>query len=492
MSGAGPYLLQLNDGKQEVIISNMKKLGELIGKIDKRLTMQDPENENYVTPTLIELSKYCFIPVFKTYKPFVQITNEYRVSARKNGSMAFGGTLSFPIENCGQFISDCYLHVRLSSFSAISASDRVRWTAFPGHRLLEWVDFKQDGVLLDKVYSEDFNRYYQFNVSADKKIAWQRAVGQQVAYTGSLIMEPTTDDFACVRQYTIGQQTLKNTQPAFDMFIPQIFWFKDTANAYPIGNMRLDSTVMTFKFTDVANMVSLANNSGTGDYSALPKIEVAELITNHLYVPEEVIDIYLGRSFIQIVRIHQHFTKQLTNSFGNIWMNDFKFPVETIYFGFRPKANLTNSQLWHRMSAQSLYQVEEAVVTSVGTPHTITTNYGKFYMETNTIDEVGFDSNGVSIYPRMKPEFWSNATHFKSGNKDLVSSDDPGWFVVGFNNSAGSQPSGHINLSQGREFYINYKSSYISNTNVTTLLAFAQAIGFMTYSDGAATLREIT
>jgi hypothetical protein len=54
------------------------------------------------------------------------------------------------------------------------------------------------------------------------------------------------------------------------------------------------------------------------------------------------------------------------------------------------------------------------------------------------------------------------------------------------------QPSGHINISKAREFYINYTSSFISKDNQAELIVLADAINFLLIKDGTAALRYTT
>ena len=54
------------------------------------------------------------------------------------------------------------------------------------------------------------------------------------------------------------------------------------------------------------------------------------------------------------------------------------------------------------------------------------------------------------------------------------------------------QPSGHINVSRAREFYLQYDSSYVTSSDAAELIVNAVAINFLLISDGSATLRYAT
>jgi hypothetical protein len=71
--------------------------------------------------------------------------------------------------------------------------------------------------------------------------------------------------------------------------------------------------------------------------------------------------------------------------------------------------------------------------------------------------------------------------------------EDRGWYMVNFNYLPGEhQPSGHINLSRAREFYMNYTSSYISSVNKVNVTVLSDCINFLLVKDGTAALRYAT
>ncbi len=55
-------------------------------------------------------------------------------------------------------------------------------------------------------------------------------------------------------------------------------------------------------------------------------------------------------------------------------------------------------------------------------------------------------------------------------------------YVLGYVN-INDQPSGHINVSRAREFYILYESSVITSVNLGQLIVVASALNFLLISD---------
>ena len=72
--------------------------------------------------------------------------------------------------------------------------------------------------------------------------------------------------------------------------------------------------------------------------------------------------------------------------------------------------------------------------------------------------------------------------------------EDRGWYMINFNFFPGEhQPSGHMNLSRTREFYINYKSNNnISQEKSVELIVLADAINFLVLKDNSAALQYAT
>ena len=81
---------------------------------------------------------------------------------------------------------------------------------------------------------------------------------------------------------------------------------------------------------------------------------------------------------------------------------------------------------------------------------------------------------------------------YRFGNK-MNTPDDRGWYQINFNFNPGDHdPSGHINLSTAREFYINFTSrteNSISTSNPVEMIVLADAINFLLVKEGTAVLR---
>lgn len=119
-------------------------------------------------------------------------------------------------------------------------------------------------------------------------------------------------------------------------------------------------------------------------------------------------------------------------------------------------------------------------------------NVAQYYKETPSINKIQVTAYGIVIYKDTEESFYNSYLPYRFGN-NMNTSEDRGWYMINFNYFPGEhQPSGHINLSKAREFYISYTSSFISRTNRTNMIVLSDAINFLLVRDGTAVLRYST
>lgn len=115
------------------------------------------------------------------------------------------------------------------------------------------------------------------------------------------------------------------------------------------------------------------------------------------------------------------------------------------------------------------------------------------FVPTKTVDTITIKAHGIPIYNGFVTKFYNAYLPYHYGGQNVSAPQDSGALLIPFNLYPGTyQPSGHINVSRAREFYIEYTSSVVSTTNVGTLVVTASAINFLLISDGSAVLRYST
>jgi hypothetical protein len=168
-----------------------------------------------------------------------------------------------------------------------------------------------------------------------------------------------------------------------------------------------------------------------------------------------------------------------------------------MYVAFRPTANLANSQRWHRNAAITAVDYPVAVVTGGAV---IQVNNVVYYNEEPVIETLGLKLHDIVIYPDLPPTFYNSYIPYQYG-QNVKAPRDLGWSMMNFNFHPNEfQPSGYINVSQGREFYLQYKSAvdpgsgqhYIRSSNPVDLIVVADCLNFLLVKDNSAVLRFST
>ena len=102
-----------------------------------------------------------------------------------------------------------------------------------------------------------------------------------------------------------------------------------------------------------------------------------------------------------------------------------------------------------------------------------------------TIDTIKITAHSINIYDTYPAGFFNAYIPFRYGGAYVKTPDDCGVIMIPFNLYPGSyQPSGHLNVSRAREFYLEYTSSVISASTHGNLIVIASAINFLLISDG--------
>ena len=111
-----------------------------------------------------------------------------------------------------------------------------------------------------------------------------------------------------------------------------------------------------------------------------------------------------------------------------------------------------------------------------------------------TMEWVTIKAHGIPIYNHFPARFYNAYLPLNYGGPNIRTPDDCGALMITFCLYPGTyQPSGHINVSRAREFYIDFSTtSVINNNNNGTLVVIASAINFLLISDGLTNSRSVT
>lgn len=111
------------------------------------------------------------------------------------------------------------------------------------------------------------------------------------------------------------------------------------------------------------------------------------------------------------------------------------------------------------------------------------------------VDTITIKAHGITLYDSFPVGFFNAYTPYHYGGSNISTPEDSNAMFVPFCLYPGTyQPSGHINLSRAREFYLSFDgtSAGVLASNNVTLVVVASAINFLLISDGSAVLRYST
>jgi hypothetical protein len=511
MSVGGVFTIINNKGIQDKLIMATDHLMERIQKIsEKRLTVlrnkypgiSDVEimkKDLDWMPSISQIDKKHTVFVHATYKPFVAIAHEYSKTMPRGGEAVLGQSFNFTMPVYGEFVNDAVLYIKLDGFKAKSSLDKVRYIEMLGHRICKNIKFKLNQLELDSYTSDRYSIYWQYKLPQHKESGYLRNIGQEIPKEGFLTADPTVDEIREYRYFGDGPQTFKTIQPALELWIPLLFWFKDIQTALPNFLFPYGQTDIEIELEKEEQLVAYANYSGsTGVIYNPPVVKECSLYMNHLFILPQVALIFRSRFSFQLVRVTRtHKVFNLSKSEDAVLLQQLKWPIESMFVAFRPAANLPYSQRWHRNTIITQKTVKEAVVTGVAT---VSINNAVYFDEQHVISKLGLKVNDVTIYPDLPPTFYNNYLPMRYGHQ-LKTPKNLGWYMINFNLNPGEyQPSGHFNSSQGREMYLHYTSAIDTNTNQThirpdnviDLIVVADCINFLLCSNKSAVLRFST
>jgi hypothetical protein len=525
--------------------------------------------KNSILPSLNEIEKSHTTFINGSYKPGILLASEYfKVS---NSMPKFDTKLVYQLPQIGQFTSDSVLHIRLSGLRAKDPLDRVRFCAMLGHKLIKQVRLVvNNGNIIDEYGSDDMNAYFQYEVPENHKKGYLKNIGQEIPQTGYITSDPGVDMHREYRTIGDGNQTLKQQHQPIDLYIPLLFWFKDIKCALPaIPWGQLQIQVDLAKVTDI---IGFSNNGGGGMYNP-PVIEFCDLYVNQLFTVPEIFSLYSKKFVFSLIRVHRQHKEAIKvdrNHNYEILLNNLKWPIENLYFSFRPRENLKLSQHWYKnvkltetrykvpviakdpasviignlsavtqntavlvapylSSINNIYVNYDIIIISGtgynndilqnryiitnydGETNTITIdgrwngilpdsttefelsnaqlaiNYVTYYKEEPIVDTISLSANGIELYKNYSESFYNTYIPSKYAN---INTPDMGSYMMTFCITPNMHaPSGSINASLCREFYLRFMSLTINDNYPVDLIVLAKTINFLLIDSGNLSLR---
>lgn len=449
MATGGIFQLITNDGKQDRMLMASALLKS---RLDTARATRAASGNSDTTPTLYDIERTHILFTNAHFKPFAAIGYEYNKVKPTSGtaSLNSSGTsqISFSIPQFGDFFSDMVLHVVMKqpqltypASTAVSDQSLMRWCPYIGERLLRVVDFTVNGNPLDTYTVEATQFHREFCVQPNKRIGWNRCVGQeetefgwvdQPNWVGSGIAASSINN-RILTQSTSGLQT-PSAQKILDveLFIPLLFWCNKDPRlaipsvAIPYGQRYINITMAGSN--ELVGRVPRGQYQGfVGNWAtnggSLSNIQLSnvELYINNIFVNPEVHNIFIKRIGFTLIRVHRF--QPISDSTGGAksqLLQNLKWPIEALFLGMRVndyydsgtdmiEKNLDKWFRWCYVDQQSRkatgWNVQQSTVitgTTVGGLSVVLPGFTSLIAETSTVgNPITLTGIGASFLPLL-------------------------------------------------------------------------------------------
>lgn len=482
-------------GRQErVLIANeilRRRLAVLSSK-----AVNTPEGTTFYKPTIADIAVTHNLFIRFHHKPHVAFGHEYIKTKCKNFSNLSNNvksSITFNLkDNNGHFLNDMVVNVKIGKLGSPTSSTLYRLCDLPGVRLFKKVSLVADHVVLDEYTTEDVLMFGASRLSKDKRPAWERLVGQQTTKTG--VYRNADLNVNQLITITDGPQTFRPEQPALDLWIPLIFDFNlDVQRSLFNTLIRSQQIQIIIELADLDDIVQAQGPGGDIINFPLGSVPLSDidLYAKNIYVEGAVNDALVAAAPMTLLRVRKSHTKELDKNTDSILLNNLKYPIEIMNFGFRPLKNVDfqgdNARAsfddWHKFSvvSRSEFPIPAVIVEPAVDPIMKLVVRTATYADcTPTVDKVGITIHGNELYPPTKEAFFGDYHTFAIPG--LVSNELCGLYTLSFCHYPNSfDPSGHFNNTTARELYLNYESGVIDKNNRATLYVSAQCINVLMY-----------
>lgn len=437
-----------------------------------------------------ELSESHVTYIGQTWKPMVPLAATYFKNLEKEGDASFGNTVKWNIARQGTWFHKMVVHVVISGLKATSPIDKVKYCSYPGHRIFKELRFTINGNPITSYTSEYYNKYYNFDLETNKSVGWMRTMGQEVPNQAYVTSDPLNNEYREYKLFGDGAQTLKNVQPDLHLFVPLIFYFnKDLGLAFPEIKIPKGQIQIEADINNVNLMFAVVDYGGGGGYVA-PTITQCTLHVQHIDTISEIQQQVINNFSFSLIRTPKIQEMTLSKSTDSLFLNNIKYPVESMVAAFRPTENLSNADFWYYNSVllqKSIYS--PVVILDPSLQPTIAINQSLYNSVTDVIQNAQFTINGdLDLFTRDNVLLYTS--YYPFDIPTLNTPSDQGWLLFSFQFKPGEKnPNGHLNFTRMRELRLYYDSTYINSMQTAKLIVIAEALNFLVIKDFSAYLK---
>lgn len=478
----------------ELLIERLKKIHK------KNIESQKYPSIEAARPKLLDVLETHNFFTKTTYKPYVAFAHEYFKKNIGGGSSrtverGIKQTMRFNLlGNNGDFIHDMVVRIVLEGVGGTDSSIRYRYCDFPGIRLFNKVEFLVDANPIDQYDSIDAIQFFRTRLASEKTQGFADLVGQQDIKQGKYYNQ----DYSIIQllQFTDGAQTPRPSQPELELFIPIVFDFNlDIRRSLHTAVITSQQVDIVITLESLERILQALNPDGTIHVNQPQSLRIkhSEIYTKNIYYPAEINDIFNMANNYAIIRIRKSQKTPIKSKDGSILMDQLKYPIEFINFGFRPDendditANPVNSFTdWYKLAI--IDRVEFPIPVLVNNPvvspvQQLVARTASYTTCTPTITKATVKIHGNILYDSFTEKFYSSYLQWVYPNVNTAG--ECGFYVISFANDPNMiDPNGHVNNSTAREIYLDYSLSDGSTGKKITLFVTAQCINILMYSRG--------
>lgn len=256
-----------------------------------------------------------FKNIYKRHTNFSMETIEMNF----NEPADFGKQTSAFIEKKGDLLSRIFIELDLPALTT-----NISWINGIGHHIIDYIELRFGGVLVDKIYGELLDIWSEMNVPYGMQATYYKMVGKFSSYN-------------------------KSTQTgALKLFIPLPHWFcNDISRSLPLIAMQYTDIRLTVKFRPYSEMYNKRGLTA-GETSSIPSSKnftACKLLCDYIFLDE-----YERRKFatmkdsttlIEQFQISENHGVSASQTNIKIPLN-FNFPTKELIWFYRSDTNLSS------------------------------------------------------------------------------------------------------------------------------------------------------
>ena len=267
-----------------------------------------------------------------------------------NGTPDFGKKVHCTISRNGDLVSNMTLKLDIEITDS-GVSTHGAWSAFLGHRILNYVDIEIGGTRIDRQYGEWMHLWNQLTLPAGKEAGYNRMIGHKLGLVG----EQNSTTGAGV----VNAVVAANLNSSFSLNIPLQFWFcRNPGLALPLIALQYHEVRVTVDFRAAKECFTSFNDLNFGT-AAPHKPTTGGIIDAKLFVDYIYLDTDERRRFAQLT--HEYLIEQvqytgaetITTDSNKIKLN-FNHPIKELVWVVQKQDNIDKCEYFNYTKSATL------------------------------------------------------------------------------------------------------------------------------------------